>query len=52
MSKVRWAALPATLTLRQVAFRLVRPGFRTTWAWVITTLLDPAKYPAEELVTL
>ena len=52
MSKPRWAQLPGQLTLRQVAFRTCRPGFRTRWAWVVTTLTDPQRYPAEAIVEL
>jgi len=53
MSKTRWAALAGReLTLRQIAFRVRRPGFRTHWAWIVTTLCDPVAYPAEELVEL
>jgi len=52
LSDRRWQQLPASLTLRQIAFRLRRPGFRTQWAWVITTLLDPLAYPAQEIVDL
>jgi hypothetical protein len=52
MSKRRWSALPEQLILRQIAFRITRPGFRTHWAWIITTLIDPLKYPAADLVEL
>ena len=53
LSRKRWAELAGqTLTLRQIAFRVHRPGFRTDWAWIITTLLDPEKYPAQELIDL
>ena len=52
MSKLRWLALPQELTLRQIAFRITRPGYRTHWAWIITTLTDPQRYSAEELVQL
>lgn len=52
LSYRRWKQLPATLTLRQIAFRLHRPGFRTKWAWVVTTLLCPITYPAQEIVEL
>src|SRR5581483_11593918 len=52
MSKAAWTALPAGLTLRQISFRLTRKGFRTKWAWLITTLSDPTAYPAAELVEL
>jgi hypothetical protein len=52
MSRRRWAALPAQLTLRQVAFRLQRPGFRPSWAWVITTLSVAEQYPAAAIAEL
>jgi hypothetical protein len=52
MSKCRWFELPKHLTLRQIAFRITRRGFRTRWAWIITTLTDAQKYPAQELVEL
>jgi hypothetical protein len=52
MSKLRWGRLPEQLTLRQVSFRITRKGYRTHWAWIITTLTDPTLYPAEELVEL
>jgi hypothetical protein len=52
LSRLRWRRLPKSLTLRQIAFRICRPGYRPKWAWVITTLLDPQAYPASEIVTL
>jgi hypothetical protein len=52
MSRVRFALLPKTLLLRQISFRLCRKGFRPNWAWIITDRLDPAKYPAQDLVKL
>jgi hypothetical protein len=52
MSKRRWFELPKQLTLRQIAFRITRRGFRTHWAWIITTLTDAQAYPAQELVEL
>jgi hypothetical protein len=52
MKAKEWKDLPAELTLRQISFRLCRPGFRTQWAWVITTLTDPLQYPAQEIVEL
>lgn len=52
MSKRAWKDLPEALTLRQISFRITRKGFRTHWAWIVTTLTDPTLYPAEELVEL
>lgn len=52
MSRKRWDALPSVLILRQIALRLQRPGFRTRWAWIISTLTDEQHYPAQQLVEL
>jgi hypothetical protein len=53
LSQKRWQPLSKTeLTLRQIAFRVCRKGFRTHWAWIITTLSDPRQYPAPELIKL
>jgi hypothetical protein len=47
-----FAALPATLILRMVRYRVKTPGFRTKEVVLITTLLDPIAYPASELAAL
>ena len=52
MSARLWQRLPQTITVRQVRVRSVRPGFRTQPLVLITTLLDPALWPAETLVAL
>jgi hypothetical protein len=52
MSRRRWRQLPASLQLRQVAFRLCRPGFRCRWSWVVTTLDCPTRYGAQSLAEL
>jgi hypothetical protein len=52
MSKKRWNQLPQELVLRQIAFRILRPGYRPQWAWIVTTLTDHRKYPARQLVEL
>jgi hypothetical protein len=53
LSVKRWAPLARMeLTLRQISYRVHRPGFRVQWAWIITTLTDPQKYPATELIAL
>ena len=46
------AALPATLAVRLVRFRVEVPGFRTEEVTLATTLLDADAYPAEELAAL
>jgi hypothetical protein len=47
-----FAALPATLTVRMVRYRVKSPGFRTEEVVLVTTLLDPIAYPASELAAL
>jgi Transposase DDE domain len=51
-SKEEWENLPKKLVLRQVKVKVTIPGFRTTGFHIITTLLDPVKYPAAELAEL
>jgi Transposase DDE domain len=50
MSPAQWQALPATLTLRAVKGSLYQKGFRVRQVIVITTLLNPEAYPAEEIL--
>jgi hypothetical protein len=52
MSASQWRQLPATLLVREVRRTLARPGFRPVTLTIVTTLLDPKKYPAEELFAL
>lgn len=47
-----WANLPATLTLRMIRVRCSVRGFRTRELVLVTTLLDPQKYPAAEVAEL
>lgn len=44
-----WEALPQELTLRLVQITVTIPGFRTRQLILVTTLLDPKSYSAEEL---
>ena len=52
LDEAAWAALPGTLVLRELEYRIVRPGCRTRCITLTTTLLDPVAYPAEELAKL
>jgi hypothetical protein len=52
MSADQWAALPESIELREIRRTVARPGFRPLCVTIVTTLLDPEKYPAEELVEL
>jgi hypothetical protein len=47
-----WQRIPAELSVRVVRFTLAVPGFRVQSVTLVTTLLDPVAYPAEELARL
>ena len=47
-----YAALPECLLVRELRYRVLRPGFRTREVTLVTTLLDPVAYPKEELALL
>jgi hypothetical protein len=47
-----FAALPATLTLRELRYNIGRPGYRTRAVTLVTTLLDAEAYPLEALAEL
>ena len=49
MSPAQFAALPATLVVRELRCRIRRHGFRVQQVTLMTTLLDPQRYPAAEL---
>lgn len=51
-SREVWENLPKKLKLRQVKVSVQYPGFRTQGFYIITTLLDAAQYPAQELAEL
>lgn len=50
LALAQWAGLPAQLTLRVVRGRVASKGFRVRHVTVVTTLLDPALYPAEAIL--
>ena len=47
-----FATLPEYLVLRELRYRIGRRGFRTRAVTLVTTLLDPERYPAEALAEL
>lgn len=47
-----WKALPDTLPVRLLRFRLAQRGFRSTTVYVVTTLLDAVAYPPQALAQL
>jgi hypothetical protein len=48
----QWKRLAERLLVREVRRTIQRPGFRPVTLTIVTTLLDPKKYPADELFTL
>jgi hypothetical protein len=52
MSQRDFDALPGSIVVREVRRTARLPGGRRVTATVVTTLLDPARYPAEALVEL
>lgn len=52
MEAAAYAALPASFLVRELRFNILRPGYRTREVTLVTTLLDPLRYPAEELAQL
>lgn len=52
LSASDWASVPETLTVRHVQAPIVTPGFRSRRLDLVTTLLDPVAFPAEELTRL
>lgn len=47
-----YAALPASMMVRELRFQIMQPGCRTQEVTLVTTLLDPQVYPALELAQL
>lgn len=52
MTAAQFAAVMPTLELRELRYRVNRPGFRVDAVTLVTTLLDPVAYPAEALAAL
>src|SRR5882724_836389 len=52
LSPAEWALLPAQITVRIIRFNTTIQGFRGRRVTLVTTLLDPKLYPAEQLIGL
>ena len=52
MTAEDYAALPETLTVRELRYAVGRPGFRTRTVTLVTTLSDAVLYPPEALAGL
>lgn len=49
LSAEDWLRLPQTLLVRELRYTIDRPGFRVHTVTLVTTLLDPRRYPKEKL---
>lgn len=49
MSVETWAALPASFVVRELRYRIVRPGFRVREVTLVTTLLAAEQYTKDDL---
>src|SRR5207237_196902 len=47
-----YAALPSTVRVRELRYRITTPGRRTRVVTIATTLLDPMRYPKRHLAAL
>jgi len=52
MSEAEYRALPESIVVRELRYRIEVPGYRTQEVTLVTTLLDAEMYPAEELASL
>jgi hypothetical protein len=52
MTAEAFAELPSEITVRELQYRVNRPGFRVSVITLVTTLLDPLIYPKAELAKL
>jgi hypothetical protein len=50
LSAGQWAELPEQMTLRALKGRCFQKGFRVRQVTLVTTLLDPQLYPAQEIL--
>ena len=52
MTKEEFASLPEEMLVRELRYKVSTPGFRVREITLVTTLLDAAEFPAEELADL
>ena len=52
LTEQQWDQAPETLIVRIIHVRIQHKGFRTRELWISTTLLDPTRYPAEQIAQL
>jgi Transposase DDE domain len=52
MSPAEYGALPGSIVVRELRYRIEVPGFRTREVTLVTTLIDAELYPADALASL
>ncbi len=52
LSPSEWGLLPAQITVRLIRFTATIRGFRSRPVTLVTSLLDPQRYPAQEIIAL
>jgi hypothetical protein len=52
LSVEQFAALPGSILVRELRYRITRPGYRTREVTLVTTLVDAHRYSATELAQL
>jgi len=52
MSDEQWKQIPQSIIVREIRRTVRRHGFRPITVTIVTTLLDPQAYPADELIEL
>lgn len=52
MTDPQYANLPDAITVRELRYRVERRGYRTKQVTLVTTLIDPTTYPAEDIAQL
>jgi hypothetical protein len=52
MSEEEFTALPKTITVRELRYRIETPGYRVREITLVTTLLEASRYPATDLAEL
>jgi hypothetical protein len=52
MTKEEWLALPKSIVVRELRYRILAPGFRTRSVTLVTTLTDATRYPVRKLAEL
>jgi hypothetical protein len=52
LARETWEGLPKLLRVRELRYRLTRRGFRSRQVTLVTTLLDPERYPKKAVAEL